>query len=93
MSAHFLKIIFLVGICVSSLFAEELEGFFNALEAQLKSPIAKGILMVIFIGIAIYVWRNLDRWKEILFTILGVVFGIFLFFKAPSLANWFMGIF
>ncbi|EJC39777.1 comB2 competence protein [Helicobacter pylori Hp P-28b] len=49
--------------------------------------------MVIFIGIAIYVWRNLDRWKEILFTILGVVFGIFLFFKAPSLANWFMGIF
>lgn len=59
MSAHFLKIIFLVGMCVSSLFAEGLEGFFNALEAQLKSPIAKGILMVIFIGIAIYVWRNL----------------------------------
>lgn len=77
MSAHFLKIVFLVGMCVSSLFAEGLEGFFNALEAQLKSPIAKGILMVIFIGIAIYVWRNLDRWKEILFTILGVVFGIF----------------
>ncbi|GAA8970481.1 hypothetical protein HpSP84_05450 [Helicobacter pylori] len=63
MSAHFLKIIFLVGMCVSSLFAEGLEGFFNALEAQLKSPIAKGILMVIFIGIAIYVWRNLDRWN------------------------------
>ncbi len=39
MSAHFLKIIFLVGMCVSSLFAEGLEGFFNALEAQLKSPI------------------------------------------------------
>ncbi|WP_104748316.1 TrbC/VirB2 family protein [Helicobacter cetorum] len=93
MRAWFFKIVVLVVMCFSNLFAEGLEGFFNALESQLKSPIAKGILMVIFIGIAIYVWRNLDRWKEILFTILGVVFGIFLFFKAPSLASWFMGIF
>lgn len=49
--------------------------------------------MVIFIGIVIYVWRNLDWWKEILFMIFGVVFGIFLFFKVLSLVNWFMGIF
>ncbi|AFI03355.1 TrbC/VirB2 family protein [Helicobacter cetorum] len=93
MSALFLRIMILMTISFSNLFAEGLEGFFNALESQLKSPTAKGILMVIFIGIAIYVWRNLDRWKEILFTILGVVLGIFLFFKAPSLANWFMGVF
>ncbi|BCZ19898.1 ComB2 competence protein [Helicobacter sp. NHP19-012] len=69
------------------------DNFFKAIEAQLQSNTAKGILMLIFIGIAFYVWRNLDRWRDILFTILGVVLGIMLFFKAPALASWFMGLF
>ncbi|WP_104753675.1 TrbC/VirB2 family protein [Helicobacter salomonis] len=73
--------------------AQGAEGFFGAIEAQLKSNTAKGILMLIFIGIAFYVWRNLDRWREIFFTILGVVLGIMLFFKAPALASWFMELF
>ncbi|WP_120952998.1 TrbC/VirB2 family protein [Helicobacter sp. L8] len=73
--------------------AQGTEDFFSAIEAQLKSNTAKGILMLIFIGIAFYVWRNLDRWREIFFTILGVVLGIMLFFKAPALASWFMGLF
>ncbi|WP_121022043.1 TrbC/VirB2 family protein [Helicobacter vulpis] len=80
-----------LGAC--ALWAQGAEDFFNAIEAQLKSNTAKGILMLIFIGIAFYVWRNLDRWREIFFTILGVVLGIMLFFKAPALASWFMGLF
>ncbi|WP_324728445.1 TrbC/VirB2 family protein [Helicobacter cynogastricus] len=81
------------GLGVCSLYAQGAEGFFSAIEAQLKSNTAKGILMLIFIGIAFYVWRNLDRWREIFFTILGVVLGIMLFFKAPALASWFMELF
>ncbi|GMT38761.1 ComB2 competence protein [Helicobacter bizzozeronii] len=77
----------------SWLLAQGADNFFNAIETQLKSNTAKGILMLIFIGIAFYVWRNLDRWREIFFTILGVVLGIVLFFKAPALASWFMGLF
>ncbi|WP_163498958.1 TrbC/VirB2 family protein [Helicobacter suis] len=73
--------------------AEGSDSFFQAIEEQLQSNTAKGILMVIFIGIAFYVWRNLDRWRDILFTVLGVVLGIMLFFKAPALASWFMGLF
>lgn len=73
--------------------AEGSDSFFQAIEEQLQSNTAKGILMVIFIGIAFYVWRNLDRWRDILFTALGVVLGIMLFFKAPALASWFMGLF
>ncbi|WP_104686808.1 TrbC/VirB2 family protein [Helicobacter felis] len=81
------------GLGVCCLYAQGAEGFFNAIEEQLKSNTARGILMLIFIGIAFYVWRNLDRWREIFFTILGVVLGIMLFFKAPALASWFMGLF
>ncbi|MFC3848052.1 TrbC/VirB2 family protein [Helicobacter baculiformis] len=80
-----------LGACV--LLAQGAESFFNAIEAQLKSNTAKGILMLIFIGIAFYVWRNLDRWREIFFTLLSVVLGIMLFFKAPALASWFMELF
>ncbi|WP_235852189.1 TrbC/VirB2 family protein [Helicobacter mehlei] len=80
-------------ISCSWLLAQGTDSFFSAIEAQLKSNTAKGILMLIFIGIAFYVWRNLDRWREIFFTILGVVLGIVLFFKAPALASWFMGLF
>ncbi|WP_040499278.1 TrbC/VirB2 family protein [Helicobacter suis] len=84
-----------MGFCVvfALLRAEGSDSFFQAIEEQLQSNTAKGILMVIFIGIAFYVWRNLDRWRDILFTVLGVVLGIMLFFKAPALASWFMGLF
>ncbi|WP_163533618.1 TrbC/VirB2 family protein [Helicobacter suis] len=86
---------FLWVFCVVFAFlrAEGSDSFFQAIEEQLQSNTAKGILMVIFIGIAFYVWRNLDRWRDILFTVLGVVLGIMLFFKAPALASWFMGLF
>ncbi|WP_073161668.1 TrbC/VirB2 family protein [Helicobacter suis] len=87
--------LFLWVFCVvfALLRAEGSDSFFQAIEEQLQSNTAKGILMVIFIGIAFYVWRNLDRWRDILFTVLGVVLGIMLFFKAPALASWFMGLF
>ncbi|BDQ27100.1 TrbC/VirB2 family protein [Helicobacter heilmannii] len=80
-------------LALEGLQADGGDHFFKAIEAQLQSSTAKGILMLIFIGIAFYVWRNLDRWRDILFTILGVVLGIMLFFKAPALASWFMGLF
>lgn len=67
--------------------------FFNSIEQQLRSPMAKGILMIIFLGLAIFVWKNLDRWKEILMTVLAIAIGSAVFFNAPALANGFLSIF
>ncbi|MGL2474407.1 TrbC/VirB2 family protein [Helicobacter pylori] len=86
---HFRKLIAFLGF-LPLLLQADITTFFNSIEQQLTSPTAKGILMVIFLGLAIFIWKNLDRWKEILLTILGVVLGTLIFFKAPNLAQWFM---
>ncbi|GAA8749171.1 TrbC/VirB2 family protein [Helicobacter pylori] len=86
---HFRKLIAFLGFSPLLLQAD-ITTFFNSIEQQLQSPTGKGILMIIFIAIGIFVWKNLDRWKEILLTILGVVLGTLIFFKAPNLAQWFM---
>ncbi|WQT63632.1 TrbC/VirB2 family protein [Helicobacter pylori] len=86
---HFRKLIAFLGFSPLLLQAD-ITTFFNSIEQQLQSPIGKGILMITFIAIGIFVWKNLDRWKEILLTILGTVLGTLIFFKAPALAQWFM---
>lgn len=53
----------------------------------------KGILMVIFLGFVIFIWKNLDRWKEILMIVFVIVIGVVIFFKVLVLVNWFMSIF
>ncbi|AFI04867.1 TrbC/VirB2 family protein [Helicobacter cetorum] len=86
---HFRKLIVFLGFSPLLLQAD-LTTFFNSLEQQLQSPTGKGILMIIFIAVGIFVWKNLDRWKEILMTVLAVVLGALIFFKAPALAQWVM---
>ncbi|EJB33062.1 TrbC/VirB2 family protein [Helicobacter pylori] len=86
---HFRKLIAFLGFSPLLLQAD-MTTFFNSIEQQLTSPTAKGILMVIFLGLAIFIWKNLDRWKEILMTVLAIAIGAAIFFKAPALANWFM---
>ncbi|WP_208358623.1 TrbC/VirB2 family protein [Helicobacter pylori] len=83
---HFRKLIAFLGFSPLLLQAD-MTTFFNSIEQQLTSPTAKGILMVIFLGLAIF------RWKEILMTVLAIAIGAAIFFKAPALANWFMSIF
>ncbi|MGN8377366.1 TrbC/VirB2 family protein [Helicobacter pylori] len=89
---HFRKLIAFLGFSPLLLQAD-MTTFFNSIEQQLQSPTGKGILMIIFIAIGIFVWKNLDRWKEILMTVLAIAIGAAIFFKAPALANWFMSIF
>nr|WP_247598006.1 TrbC/VirB2 family protein [Helicobacter bizzozeronii] len=80
-------------LCVSVLHAGGLEGLQNAIQTWLSSGKAKLILTIIFIGIGIYVWKNLDRWKEILLVVIGVILGSLLFFGAPKLSGWFITLF
>ncbi|WP_430734156.1 TrbC/VirB2 family protein [Helicobacter suis] len=69
-------------LCMGVLQAGGLENLQNAIQSWLSSGSAKLILTIIFIGIGIFVWKNLDRWKEILLTVLGVVLGSLVFFGA-----------
>ncbi|CCB80682.1 putative protein [Helicobacter bizzozeronii CIII-1] len=78
---------------MSMLQAGGLESLQNAIQTWLSSGKAKLILTIIFIGIGIFVWKNLDRWKEILLTVIGVVLGSLIFFGAPKLSDWFVQIF
>ncbi len=72
-------------LCMGVLQAGGLENLQNAIQSWLSSGSAKLILTIIFIGIGIFVWKNLDRWKEILLTVLGVVLGSLVFFGAPNI--------
>ncbi len=80
-------------LCMGVLQAGGLENLQNAIQSWLSSGSAKLILTIIFIGIGIFVWKNLDRWKEILLTVLGVVLDSLVFFGAPKLSAWLMQIF
>ncbi|MFC3847620.1 TrbC/VirB2 family protein [Helicobacter baculiformis] len=92
MSKH-LKSLFCVLLYVGVLHAGGLESLQNAIQTWLSSGKAKLILTIIFIGIGIFVWKNLDRWKEILLTVIGVILGSLIFFGAPKLSDWFLQIF
>ncbi len=81
--SHFRKLIAFLGFSPLLLQAD-MTTFFNSIEQQLTSPTAKGILMVIFLGLAIFIWKNLDRWKEILMTVLAIAIGAAIFFKPPK---------
>ncbi len=60
---HFRKLIAFLGFSPLLLQAD-MTTFFNSIEQQLTSPTAKGILMVIFLGLAIFIWKNLDEMER-----------------------------
>ncbi|WP_163566099.1 TrbC/VirB2 family protein [Helicobacter suis] len=93
MKGNNLRLLICILLCVGMLQAGGLENLQNAIQSWLSSGSAKLILTIIFIGIGIFVWKNLDRWKEILLTVLGVVLGCLIFFGAPKLSTWLMQIF
>lgn len=73
----------------SFVFGADIEALLEKVFSFLESGTAKSLVAIAFIGLGIYVLRNMERWKEILLNVIAIVVGLLTLLNARTLAGWF----
>lgn len=68
--------------------AASFEDMVNKIVKWLDSSVIKGLATIAIIAIGIYVIKNIDRWREIMFTCGVLIIGLMVLMNASTIANW-----
>lgn len=83
------KLLIVFGVSQSLVFGKNIEKVLEDIFSFLEGGIAKSIAGIIFVGLGIYVLRNLERWKEILLNVIATIVAITLILNARTIAGMF----
>lgn len=83
------KIVFTTLLLSSLALGADLDTILQKIFTFTQSTTSKSVVALIFIGLAIYIWKNLERWKEWGLNVAGIIIGLVLYLNAQTVAGWF----
>lgn len=84
-----LRVILLALSCFSFALSADLDTALEKIFSFIESPTMRSVAALVFVGIAVYMWKNLERWKEWGLNIAGAIMALLLILNARTVAGWF----
>lgn len=84
-----LRLFIVLMMGMSSVFGADMDTILEKFFTFTQSTTSKSIVGLIVLGLAVYIWKNLDRWNEWGWKVGGIVIALFLWLNARTVAGWF----